>query len=264
LSLGIQSLSDHELATLGRIHTAAEARDAIRYARASGFDNLNLDFIYGLPGQALSDWEHTLDDVLAMEPEHISLYALTLETDTPMSALIKKGSLPEIDPDICADQYELAEDKLAAHGYTHYEISNWARPGRTCRHNLTYWHNLPYLGIGAAAHSCIGGRRFANTSDIDKYIAHFTENKSLRPELDEEINPALEFAETVILGLRLDEGINADYLQHRFGRDLLADYGRQVEEMAGAGLLEHSNGHIRLTRRGRLLSNEVFWRFLPE
>ena len=264
LSLGVQSLNDRELAMLGRIHTAAEARDAVRFARGAGFDNLNLDLIYGLPGQTLTDWQHSLDDALAMGPEHLSLYALTLEADTPMWTAIKEGSLPEIDPDLGADQYELAEDLLAAHGYSHYEISNWARPGRECRHNLTYWRNLPYLGVGAAAHSCIDGHRLANSKSLDKYIADFSGKTSPLPEMDEEINPELELAETVILGLRLGEGIDADYLQNRFGIDILAHYRRQVEEMADAGLLERTDGHIRLTRRGRLLSNEVFWRFLPE
>jgi oxygen-independent coproporphyrinogen-3 oxidase len=263
LSLGIQSLNDRELALLGRIHTAAEARDAVRFARGAGFDNLSVDLIYGLPGQTAIDWRHSLDDAMALEPEHLSLYALTLEEDTPMLAALKEGSLPEIDPDISADQYELAEDMLAAHGYNHYEISNWSLPGRECRHNITYWRNLPYLGIGVAAHSCIDGHRLANTGSLDKYVTGFS-GITPPPEMDEEINPGLELAETVILGLRLCEGISADYLQRRFGIDIRAHYRRQVEEMAGAGLLAQADGHISLTRRGRLLSNEVFWRFLPE
>ena len=264
LSLGVQSFNDRELAMLGRIHTAAEARDAVRFARNSGFDNLNLDFIYGLPDQTLTDWKQTLDDALALKPEHLSLYALTLEEDTPMWEAIKKGSLPESDADLSADQYELAEDLLAAHGYGHYEISNWAWPGRECRHNLTYWQNLPYIGVGAAAHSCMNGHRFANNKSLDKYIAGYSRGTSpLLPEMNEEINPELELAETAILGLRLGDGINVDYLQNRFNVDVLAHYHRQVEEMAGAGLLEHADRNIRLTRRGRLLSNEVFWRFLP-
>ena len=152
-----------------------------------------------------------------MGPEHLSLYALTLEEDTPMWTAIKEGSLPDIDPDISADQYELAEDLLAAHGYSHYEISNWARQGRECRHNLTYWRNLPYLGAGVAAHSCLNGHRFANTKSLDKYLADFSRETPPLPELDEEISPELELAETVILGLRLCEGISPDDIQNRFG-----------------------------------------------
>jgi len=263
LSLGVQSLNDRELALLGRIHTAAEARDAVQHARASGFDNLSIDLIYGLPGQTLSDWRHTLDEALTMRPEHLSLYALTLEAETPMWRAIKEGSLPEPDPDVSADQYELAEDMLAAHSYGHYEISNWATAGRECHHNLTYWRNMPYLGVGVAAHSCLDGHRLANTKSLDKYLAGFSGKSSPVPELDEEINPELELAETVILGLRLCEGMDLDDIHRRFGIDILVHYRQQVEEMVDAGLLEQAGKHIKLTRRGRLLSNEVFWRFLP-
>ena len=264
LSLGVQSMNDRELALLGRIHTAAEAREAVRFARSSGFDNLSLDLIYGLPGQTLADWQHSLDEAIAMGPEHLSLYALTLEADTLMWRAIKEGSLPDINPDLSADQYELAEDLLAAQDYGHYEISNWARPGHECRHNLTYWRNLPYLGVGVAAHSCLDGHRMANTGSLDKYMADFSGKLSpLLPELDEEIGPELALAETVILRLRLSEGVYADDIRHRFGIDILTHYGRQVEEMVVAGLMERTDGNIKLTRRGRLLSNEVFWRFLP-
>ncbi len=263
MSLGVQSLDDGELALLGRVHTAAEAADAVQYARAAGFDNLNIDLIYGLPGQTRPDWQRNLDAVLSMKPEHLSLYALTLEVETPMGRAVELGDLPEPDPDACADQYEMAEDMLAARGYRHYEISNWALAGRECRHNLAYWKNLPYVGVGVAAHSCLDGRRFANTESLDRYLAESSGSSSPLPELDEVISPELELAETVILGLRLCQGIDRDDIRRRFGVDILVRYRRQVEEMAEAGLLERTGGHVRLTRRGRLLSNEVFWRFLP-
>jgi oxygen-independent coproporphyrinogen-3 oxidase len=255
LSLGVQSLNDSELAMLGRIHTAGEAGDAVKIARSAGFDNLNLDLIYGLPGQMLADWQMTLSGILALSPEHLSLYALTLEPETPMHQAIESGQLPAADPDVAADQYELAEDLLAAHGYRHYEISNWAKPGKECRHNLVYWRNLPYLGVGLAAHSHLNGHRFANTSSLDKYLADFSGKSLPAPEMDEEISPELELAETAILGLRLEDGIEVDNG---------ARYQTQVKEMAEAGLLEQAGSRIRLTGRGRLLGNEVFWRFLPE
>jgi oxygen-independent coproporphyrinogen-3 oxidase len=263
LSLGVQSINDRELALLGRIHTAAEVREAVQFARGSGFDNLSIDLIYGLPGQSLPDWQMTLSEALDMEPEHLSLYSLTLEADTPMWRAIKEGSLPEIDIDLSADQYELAEDMLAAHSYNHYEISNWARQGQECRHNLTYWRNLPYLGVGVAAHSCLEGHRLANTKSLDKYLTAFPGSTPPVTEMDEEISPELELAETVILGLRLCEGVYPDDIRHRFGIDILLHYRQQLEEMVDAGLLEQTDRRIRLTRRGRLLSNEVFWRFLP-
>jgi len=263
LSLGVQSLDDGELALLGRIHTAAEARDAVQFARNAGFTNLSLDLIYGLPGQTLSSWHRTLDELIGLSPEHISLYPLTLEADAPMRLAIQRAEVPPIDPDLTADQYELAQDTLAAHGYHHYEISNWAKGGYECRHNLVYWHNLPYLGIGVAAHSYIHGHRLANTTDLDSYLNAFSSNLPPAWELDEEIGPELQLSETVILGLRLSEGVCLEGIRSRFGIDLLKHYSQQVDETAALGLLEYSGQRIRLTRRGRLLGNEVFWRFLP-
>ena len=264
LSLGVQSFSDRELEMLGRIHTADEAREAVRFARRAGFDNLNLDLIYGLPGQTLKDWRYSVEEALAMKPEHLSLYALTLEEDAPMHSLIKTGSLPEIDPDLSADQYELAEDLLGAHGYNHYEISNWAKDGKECKHNLVYWRNLPYLGFGPAAHSSINGHRLANGNSLDKYIADFYALSRWAPEMNEVIRPGTELAETIILGLRLGEGIKTDDIKSRFGINIWERFRWQIREMRDAGLLKRIDGHISLTRRGRLLSNEVFWRFLPE
>ncbi|MFH1169880.1 MAG: radical SAM family heme chaperone HemW [Chloroflexota bacterium] len=264
LSLGVQSLNDGELGLLGRIHTAAEAGEAVRLARSAGFDNLSLDLIYGLPGQSLESWRRTLAGALEMTPEHLSLYALTLEAGTPLQRAIDAKALPAIDPDLSADQYQLAEDLLAERGYRHYEISNWAIAGRECRHNLAYWQNRPYLGAGVAAHSHLHNHRLANTSSLDEYLAAFSGNTPLSPEMDEAIGPELQMAESVILGLRLDEGIDAVYVNQRFGTDVLAHYRRQFGDMADCGLLEEAGGHVRLTRRGRLLSNEVFWRLLPD
>jgi oxygen-independent coproporphyrinogen-3 oxidase len=263
LSLGVQSLDDGELALLGRIHTAPEAREAVRLARNAGFTNLSFDLIYGLPNQTLAGWRKTLDEALDLNPEHISLYPLTLEDDAPLRIAIQQGKVPPTDPDLTADQYELAQDKLAERGYSHYEISNWAKEGYECRHNLVYWHNLPYLGAGVAAHSYLDGHRLANTADLDSYLNAFSGNLSPAWELDEEIVPELHLSETVILGLRLSEGIGLDDIKRRFGIDLLRHYEQQVDETAALGLLEHSGQRIRLTRRGRLLGNEVFWRFLP-
>ena len=263
LSLGVQSLNERELVLLGRIHTAEQAKDAVRSARGAGFDNLNIDLIYGLPGQVLSDWQRSLDEASALEPEHLSLYALTLEEDTLMWDAVSQGLLPAPDPDFSADLYEIADDRLEADGYKHYEISNWARPGYECRHNLVYWRNHPYLGAGLAAHSCLNGHRLANTKNIDKYLAGYSGNAPLVPEMDEEISPQMELAETVILGLRMVDGINADDIRRRFGIDIFEHYRKQVEEMIAAGLMEKDNSILKLTRRGLLLSNEVFWRFLP-
>jgi len=264
LSIGVQSLNDSELTMLGRIHTASEARDSVRSARDSGFDNLNIDLIYGLPGQTIEDWQNTLEEIIEIGPEHLSLYSLSIETDTPISKAIEKKYLPCIDPDLSADQYELAEDLLAAHGYNHYEISNWARRESECYHNIGYWQNLPYLGVGVAAHSYLDGHRIANTKNMDKYLTAFEGRAQAVLESDEEISPELQLAETVILGLRLCEGVCVDDILSHFGIDLSVYYSQCIEEMVGSGLLEYCDRRIRLTRRGRLLSNEVLWRFLPD
>jgi len=264
LSLGVQSLNDDELKLLGRIHTADEARQAVQFARSAGFDNLNLDLIYGLPGQTLSGWQRSLEEAIGLHPEHLSLYGLTLEEETPLWRAIEEKALPAIDPDLSAEQYELAEDLLAASGYRHYEISNWAKPGYECRHNLVYWQNLPYIGVGVAAHSCLNGHRLANTGDIDSYLADSAGKLPFLPEMDEEIDAELELAETVILGLRLDDGVSVANIQDRYAIDVLSYYHKQIGEMTDAGLLESDGERLKLTRRGRLLSNEVFWRLLPD
>jgi len=263
LSLGAQSMNNRELDLLGRIHKAAEVQEAVHCARSAGFENLNLDLIYGLPGQGLSGWQRTLDEAIAMKPEHLSLYALTLDAETPMWRAIKEMSLPDIDPDLSADQYEMAEDLLAAHGYRHYEISNWAKEGRECRHNMVYWQNRPYLGVGVAAHSWLDGHRMANTGNLDEYLAAFAGKRPLLPDMDEVIGLDLELAETVILGLRLEAGVDINSLKNRFGIDVLSYYSQPIREMVDSGLMKHTGEYIRLTRRGRLLSNEVFWRILP-
>jgi oxygen-independent coproporphyrinogen-3 oxidase len=263
LSLGVQSLNSSELDMLSRIHSAAEAREAVYMARDAGFRNLNIDLIYGLPGQSSTDWQHTLDETVKLNPEHLSLYPLTLEGDEPMSLAIERGELPSIDADIAAANYELAEDVLAAHDYQHYEISNWAKEGYKCRHNLVYWQQLPYIGVGVAAHSYLGGHRLANTRDLDAYINAFKDKRFPALEMDEEISSELQCSEAVILGLRLEQGIDMEAIRNRFNIDLLSRFAQQVSTLTSLGLLECGDRHLRLTRRGRLLGNEVFWQFLP-
>jgi len=264
LSLGVQSLDDGTLAILGRIHTAAQASEIVRFARNAGFGNLSLDLIYGVPGQSLTDWQDTLQKAVGLGPEHLSLYPLTLEEDAPLSRAIQKGAFPAIDPDSAAEQYEAAQDYLESEGYFHYEISNWAREGAQCRHNMAYWRCAPYLGIGVAAHSCIDGRRHSNTSSLDDYLGTFQLRELYRPETDEEITPEIGLWEAIAMGLRLSQGIEFAEMRDRFGIDLISRYGKEIDELVRFGLLETDCRGLRLTRRGRLLGNEVFWRFLPE
>jgi len=265
LSLGVQSFVEEELRLLGRIHSAPEAIEALRAGREAGFDNLSLDLIYGLPRQSLSSWRASLQQAIAFQPEHLSLYALSVEEGTSLAADIARGRLPAPDPDLAADMYELAQETLSAAGFVHYEISNWARsPEFACRHNLTYWHNEPYLGIGAGAHSWRHGRRWSNLTRPEEYIRCMRDG--LAPTVDEEtIGPELEMGETMMLGLRLlGEGVTFVRFQARFGLDLRVQYAGALEELAELGLLQTTAERVVLSRRGRLLGNQVFLRFLGD
>ncbi|MCR4407271.1 MAG: radical SAM family heme chaperone HemW [Anaerolineae bacterium] len=264
LSLGVQSLDDSELRLLGRLHDADQAREAYHQARAVGFCNVNLDLIFGLPGQTMARWQATVRQALDLGPEHLSLYALTIEEHTPLAGYIAHGELPAPDDDLAAEMYEWAEVELAKAGYVHYEISNWAQPGFECQHNLVYWHNQPYLGLGAGAHSWLAGCRWANVRIPQIYIEAIVGGKQPVAE-SEEIDRALEMAETVILGLRLvEEGVNFGAFRARFGVEFTDIYGSKIEELANLGLLEVTRDRVRLTRWGRLLGNQVFQCFLPD
>ncbi len=269
LSLGAQTFDRGELAMLGRVHDAEGVRLTVQRARAAGFDNLNLDLIYGLPGQTLTSWARTLEQAMALTPEHISLYCLTLEEGTPLRDRVLQGRLPAPDPDLAADMYELADDRLAREGYRQYEISNWSRPGYECAHNLVYWRNRPYLGAGAGAHSSIKGQRWWNVRPVQTYIDRVTAGgatpwPSPAAEDGEIIDRALEMGETMMLGLRLTrEGVAEADFRRRFGLSLEEAYGDVIRELVNAGLLTWDQTRLRLTRRGRLLGNRVFARFLP-
>jgi oxygen-independent coproporphyrinogen-3 oxidase len=261
LSFGVQSLDDAELRWLGRTHSAAEAVVAFREARAAGFENVNLDLIYGVPGQTVGAWEKSLEAAINLRPEHISAYALTVERGTALAAAVRRGEVTPADEDTVAEQYAATEARLAAAGYAQYEISNWALPGRACRHNLAYWRNLPYLGFGPGAHSSFGGFRFAAVKSPQKYVRRVRER---RPALEmvEEIPPALQRAETVMLALRLNDGFEEKALADRFGAEAMAPFAEPLAEFRDYGLVEAESGRWRLTPRGRLLSDEVFTRVL--
>lgn len=265
LSLGVQSVHEDELRLLGRRHTWSEAVAAVRAARAAGMDVVNLDLIYGLPGQTLARWQETLEAALALEPDHLSLYALTLEEGTPLEQRVACGELPPPDDDLAAEMYEWAEEHLERAGFVHYEISNWAQIGpegpRVCQHNLVYWHNEPYLGLGAGAASWWGGRRWNNVRHPEEYIRRLTAG-GLVAENVEEIPLRLEMGETMMMGLRLLEGVDDARFRARFGRGLAGVFGAELAHLAEQGLMEWDGQTARLTPRGRLLGNRVFVEFL--
>lgn len=277
LSLGMQSANPGELRLLEREHEFEDVQRAVEWARAAGFDSINLDLIFGLPYQNLVQWKYTLDQALALRPEHLALYALTLEHGTPLHNQVGKGLLPEPDSDVAADMYEYASEQLSDSGYRQYEISNWALEDNcgkvmACRHNLQYWRNLPYLGLGAGAHGFAGGFRTANVLAPGAYIQRLSEGKQPqfpRTPASAEVRPIdaqTEIAETMIMGLRLtQEGVSARAFAARFGAALPELFGKQIERLCASGLLEWAGDQgdiLRLTTRGRLLGNRVFIEFL--
>jgi oxygen-independent coproporphyrinogen III oxidase len=282
ISFGVQSFHADELRQLERIHDPFEVLEAVHWARQAGFENLNLDLIYGLPEQTMARWQASLCRAVELAPQHLSLYALTIEPGTPYGRWAAHGLLPLPDPDLAADMYEAASDYLEGQGYDQYEISNWSKPGFQCRHNLQYWRNQPYLGFGAGAHGCANGLRISNVLRIKAYMERLSPHLpfplspgSPVPDLDFPISPAtvtrtrlspyIEMQETLMLGLRLTrEGVSPHAFHARFGKDLMDVFGREVDELVGLNLLEWAQASevLRLTPHGRLLGNQVFMRFV--
>jgi oxygen-independent coproporphyrinogen-3 oxidase len=288
LSMGVQSLHDPTLRVLGRIHTAAEARASYEDARRAGFENINLDFIFGLPGQTIEQWDATLREIGTWQTDHFSLYSLILEEKTPLYAQVVGGRLSVPDEDATADMYERAIDLLGAAGYTQYEISNWARGGKiedckllianypdpsaiynlqfaiptfACHHNLAYWLNADYLACGAGAHGHLFPRRYSDVLGIDAYIGRVQSGRSPIAETTTLSEHDLA-AETMFMGLRLNAGVSYAHFRDRCGAELEQVYGDVLAELVGLGLLERDERGVRLTERGRMLGNQVFQRFV--
>lgn len=258
LSFGAQSADAGELQLLGRRHTFAGVVAAVDVARQAGFDNLSFDLIFGLPCQALETWQRTLDAALPLAPDHISLYALTVEPGTPLHDRVRRGELPDPDPDVAAAMYECAEERLDRAGYVHYEISNWRRPGRECRHNLIYWRNEPYFGFGPGAHSSSIRRRWWNVLQPADYIARIQGGQPVEAG-HEDIDEQVSQAETLIMGLRLlQEGVSFARFAGRHGQPMQQAFADALRRSQANGLLELTADRARLTQRGRFLSNQVF------
>ena len=236
VSIGVQSMVPHVLASLGRTHVPANVERAVAAVHAAGIPTFNLDLIYGAAGESLDDWRHTLEAAIALRPPHVSAYALTIEAGTPLAAQPERHP----DDDDLADKYELADDLLAAAGLANYEVSNWARPGHECRHNVLYWQQGDYLGFGSAAHSHRAGRRFWNVRTPERYIAAVEAGESTEAA-GETLDDDTRRIEGLQLALRMRDGVPVGALDTD-GLD---------------GLVESDGVRVRLTRRGRLLANEV-------
>ncbi len=266
LSIGMQSANESELKLFERRHDLDAVIKAVEAARKGGFDNLNLDLIYGIPQQTLAGWENSLKVLLELQPEHVSLYALGLEDGTPLKTWVETGKFPAPDDDLAADMYDLATDMLGGAGLEQYEISNWAKPGLECRHNLQYWRNLPYPGVGPGAHGYADGVRYSTILSPQRYIKVMRESKGdfvypRTPATDQavQVDRESEIAETLIMGLRLTrEGIDRDTFRQRFGEDLLDVHPETITRYEKHGLLYVDDKVVRITAKGRLLSNMVF------
>lgn len=266
ISIGMQSANANELALFNRRHDNDAVVRAVSAARLAGFDNLNLDLIYGVPHQTLFSWETTLGQAIALQPEHLSLYALGIEDGTHMKAWVERGRLPAPDDDLAADMYDLATEMLGAAGYIQYEISNWAKPGRECRHNLQYWRSWDYLGLGPGAHGYANGVRYSVILSPQRYIKGLSEAAGecpypLTPVMDEAatLTREAEIAEALIMGLRLtNEGVSRAAFLARFGVDLVDLHRDVIDKYVGYGLLTVDDERVRITPQGRMLSNMIF------
>ena len=268
VSFGAQSFNSTELQMLGRLHSSGEIGETVTAGRRAGINNLNLDLIYGLPNQTLPIWQESLTQTIALDPDHISLYSLTLERGTALRAQVMRGELSQPDSDLGADMYDLAGECLTAAGYTQYEISNWCKPGFACQHNLTYWRNRPYLGCGPGAHSYEGGKRWWNVRPVPTYIEQLQALEQLSHPYPgmltfEAIDSRLEMSETMILGLRLtQEGLSIPAFKERFGLIPQDVFGQEIDHLKTLRLLEEKTQRLVLTPPARLLGNQVFMHFL--
>ena len=271
ISFGMQSALPGELEILGRRHQFQDIVASVEWARSAGFQNISLDLIFGIPTQIISTWKKSLEEAVRLEPNHLSLYSLILEETTPLYRAVRAGRFPQVDSDLDADMYSYAMDFLGEMGFGQYEISNWAfGEDSQCKHNIQYWRNGPYLGFGAGAHSHYNHRRWRNISKISEYIHQSMENdKGIPPAVEDlqKLKKMDEIRETIIMGMRLtNEGIDIDSFFHRFGSYVHDIFGKEINRLLAQELIEeyHSSNRkgIRLTRRGRMVGNQVFMQFV--
>lgn len=259
LSFGVQSLDDAYLQILGRRHSSEEARQAAAWARQAGFA-FNLDFMFGLPRQSLAHWQHTLDQAVELQPDHLSCYLLTLDEKVQMGRDVARGRLVLPEDDDLAEMYTSTQQRLAAAGFEQYEISNWARPGQASRHNLTYWRDGEWLGFGAGAASAYADRRWKNTPALERYISSVSRSGQADRVEDEAPDRLTRMLDTLTLGLRLREGIALEDFQDRYGVELTEVLDETGAWLASQGLLEIDQSRVRIPDDRRLITNEILVR----
>lgn len=261
ISLGVQSLKEKGLRLLGRIHSRRDALDAFSILREGGFDNLSIDLIFGWPGQTLNDWEEDLCEALRLNPEHISAYCLTVERGTPLARQIRSGRIPRQDEEVQLNMLKKTISLLCSSSYRHYEISNFAKKGYRCLHNINYWNNLPYVGLGAGAVSYLDGRRASNIRDVLSYVGRIEAGKNPKT-FGERLTPKKRAAETLMMALRMTSGIKEKDFACRTGFSLMELYGDVIGRLCDLGLMSMKRGRLYLTRKGFFVADSVMMEFL--
>ncbi len=262
ISLGVQSFFNDELALLGRVHNAKAVMETIELFHARGWKNFNLDLIYGLPGQSLDKWMQSLKQAVDCGPSHLSMYLLQLEEETPMGKDVAAGHLQMLNEDAEWYMFDQAMEYLEGKGFEHYEISNFCRPGYECRHNLRYWEAEEYLGLGAGAVSFINSSRFINEPYLKQYVDTLLTGEQWPVQELEDMSERELMIDALILGLRLCAGIDLDQFKERFGVDITSEYKKIIAYYRGRGLLNIANGHLKFTKAGYFLSNQVLCQFI--
>lgn len=265
LSIGLQSTKNDILKKIGRIHTYQEFLEIYKLAREIGFKNINIDLMIGIPGQKIEDLKNTLQDIIKLEPEHISVYSLIIEENTPIEKMLENGEIKLPDEDLERNMYWYVKNTLELNGYNHYEISNFAKLGKESRHNLNCWNQEEYIGFGVAAHSYLNGIRFSNTINVEEYIQHI-ENNMKEENIQIEENQSLEDKknEFMMLGFRKIQGVDIARFKEKFIDNPIFLYREKLNKLVEEGLIEVDLNHIKLTNKGIDLANLVFEEFVDD
>ena len=276
ISIGIQSFNDIHLKNIDRRHSSSEGIHAIKNAKSAGFENINIDLMFGLPNQTKHEWIQTLEVVPTIPIQHISMYCLTIEKNTPMFHQVNQGVLQMPDQDLAAEMYEIATDFMKQENFRNYEISNWAKNNKICEHNLAYWKNQQFIGIGPGAHSLLSSYRFSNIESPKKYIQKLKSNPDFEKtqnnkqtdkdkfltipttENYEKQDVKTKMSDTMIMGLRLDSGINLDEFEEKFQIKIEKIFPGKIDKLISENLINKKNNQIKLSDKGKLLGNEVF------
>lgn len=265
LSIGLQSTKNDILKKIGRIHTYQEFLEIYKLARETGFKNINIDLMIGIPGQKIGDLKNTLQDIIKLEPEHISVYSLIIEENTPIEKMLENGEIKLPDEDLERNMYWYVKNTLELNGYNHYEISNFAKLGKESRHNLNCWNQEEYIGFGVAAHSYLNGIRFSNTINVEEYIQHIENNRKEENIQIEEIQSLEDKKnEFMMLGFRKIQGVDITRFKEKFIDNPIFLYRENLNKLVEEGLIEVDLNHIKLTNKGIDLANLVFEEFVDD